>query len=292
MPRPDGRAAPVRASFRAGAGPVGELAAVTTRRPAAGLAAAAAAAAATAMLSPLGVPGAEQPDLVPVYAGPTPADPFGSGHVFDIFDVMEQAELNAAPASRPPAGRRGPLAAGPAGSRRIGPWPRTRRCWWARQPRPIVRIAVRRLKTWALPSRPFMLRRDRHAPRWSQNRGATPAPAVPTEPEQHQVPPKPRPVPIESGPPPTPEPVSSPERVNAPVPELVEAATAPEPAERPFEPRSVEAAAAADGTAAPPPEPPPVPANDVTAGPVVQPIVIGSELSLPLERKRGWWRRR
>jgi len=57
-------------------------------------------------LSPLGVPGAEQPDLMPAYAGPTPADPFGSGHVFDIFDVMEQAELNAAPV-RAPQGRRG-----------------------------------------------------------------------------------------------------------------------------------------------------------------------------------------
>ncbi len=42
-------------------------------------------------LSPLALPGAEQPDLLPVYAGPTPADPFG-GRAFDIFDVMDQAE--------------------------------------------------------------------------------------------------------------------------------------------------------------------------------------------------------
>jgi ribonuclease E len=40
-------------------------------------------------------PGAEQPELPPVYAGPTPADPFG-GHTFDIFDVMERAEDEAA----------------------------------------------------------------------------------------------------------------------------------------------------------------------------------------------------
>ncbi len=40
------------------------------------------------------------------------------------------------------------------------------------------------------------------------------------------------------------------------------------------------------------PEAPPVPANDVVSGPVVQPIVIGSELTPPVERKRGWWRRR
>ena len=44
--------------------------------------------------SPVAEPGAEQPD-VPVYAGPTPADPFG-GQVFDIFDVMDQAEQEAA----------------------------------------------------------------------------------------------------------------------------------------------------------------------------------------------------
>jgi hypothetical protein len=40
------------------------------------------------------------------------------------------------------------------------------------------------------------------------------------------------------------------------------------------------------------PEAPPVPANDVVSGPVIQPIVIGSEAAPPLERKRGWWRRR
>ena len=42
-------------------------------------------------LSPFAVPGADQPELTPVYAGPTPADPFGGG-AFDIFDVMDQVE--------------------------------------------------------------------------------------------------------------------------------------------------------------------------------------------------------
>jgi ribonuclease E len=50
--------------------------------------------------------------------------------------------------------------------------------------------------------------------------------------------------------------------------------------------------ASVDAPIAVEPEPPPVPANDVVAGPVVQPIVIGSESTPPLERKRGWWRRR
>src|SRR6185312_1942623 len=115
-------------------------------------------------LSPLGVPGAEQPDLVPVYAGPTPADPFGSGHVFDIFDVMEQAELNAAPVSRAPVGRRGQT-----GRSRWQP------PHWAVASEPPMLVSETAAagrpdrgpaaESWALPSRPFMLRRDRHAPR-------------------------------------------------------------------------------------------------------------------------------
>ncbi len=54
--------------------------------------------------SPLAVPSADQPDLQPVYAGPTPADPFG-GRAFDIFDVMDQAEraAEARPAPRAPS---------------------------------------------------------------------------------------------------------------------------------------------------------------------------------------------
>ena len=140
-------------------------------------------------LSPLGVPGAEQPDLIPAYASPTPADPYGSGHVFDIFDVMEQAELNAAQPRRAPAGRRNGqngrsrwqpaawavashppmLAAEPAASDRP-----------ERDPQP---------ESWALPSRPFMLRRDRHTPRWAQQRGipVPPAPAA-AVPETREAP--------------------------------------------------------------------------------------------------------
>ena len=36
-------------------------------------------------------PGADQPELPPVYLGPTPANPFGS-QGYDIFDVIERAE--------------------------------------------------------------------------------------------------------------------------------------------------------------------------------------------------------
>jgi ribonuclease E len=55
-------------------------------------------------MPPHAAPGADQPELPPVYLGPTPANPFG-GHAFDIFDVMEQVEQNAAamPAASVPA---------------------------------------------------------------------------------------------------------------------------------------------------------------------------------------------
>ncbi len=51
-------------------------------------------------IPPHATPGADQPDLPPVYAGPTPANPFGS-QAFDIFDVMEQVE-QAEQAASPP----------------------------------------------------------------------------------------------------------------------------------------------------------------------------------------------
>jgi hypothetical protein len=264
-------------------------------------------------LSPLGVPGAEQPDLVPVYAGPTPADPFGSGHVFDIFDVMEQAELNAAQASRPPAGRRA------AGSRSRWQPPH-----WAVASHPPMLVGESAAadrpdrgpatESWALPSRPFMLRRDRHAPRWSQNRSA-PSPA-PVPPNGTVVPaaaeaagPRARPVPIEAGPPPAPAlPVMVPQApefidtappASEPAPEVGVAATPEVPeevqAELPWS-APAEASPVAEAPASVvlerQPEPPLVPANDVVSGPVIQPIVIGSESAPPLERKRGWWRRR
>jgi ribonuclease E len=50
-------------------------------------------------MPPHAAPGADQPELPPVYTGPTPANPFG-GNTFDIFDVMEQAEV-AAPTPSP-----------------------------------------------------------------------------------------------------------------------------------------------------------------------------------------------
>jgi ribonuclease E len=258
-----------------------------------------------------GVPGAEQPDLIPAYAGPTPADPYG-GQVFDIFDVMEQAELNAAPARRPPAGRRDA--------------PRNRPRWqppaWAVAsfppmlvPEPSASDRPDRgppVETWALPSRPFMLRRDRHAPRWSRQPGGARTPAIPAaevaEPLAHATP-EPverqhRSVPIEAGPPPMLElvPMMEASTVESPVSAQAELAlTAETPivvetpvvAETPVsvEPSEPVAAVTPEPVVVEEPKPQPIPANDAAPGPIIQPIVIGSASSPPVERKRGWWRR-
>ncbi|MSP00772.1 MAG: ribonuclease E/G [Acetobacteraceae bacterium] len=289
-------------------------------------------------LSPLGVPGAEQPDLIPVYAGPTPADPFG-GQAFDIFDAMEQVELAAAPPRRAQANRRG----GPGDSRmdgRVGGSHATRSRWqplsWAVASEPPMLVTEpasdrpdrgSQTEAWAMPQRPFMLRRDRHAPRWGQQRGAPRGPEVvpevvvaagaevwadadePRMLSPEPLAPRPAPVtvaieagPIEAGPPPAPELVpTAPEPVaDLPIVEITAPKAAEAQAELPWAAAPVEAeeapvvvtVAPAKPHPAPEPEPPPVPANDVVAGPVIQPIIIGSEAAAPVEVKRGWWRRR
>jgi ribonuclease E len=133
-------------------------------------------------------PGAEQPELPPVYVGPTPADPFG-GQTFDIFDVMERAE----------AGEQ---------AEAVAP---------------------------ALPE--------------------PPPPAVATAPE--------------------PEP---------PAPSIIFA-----------EPMMAEAAAHSEPVAQqslPEAEPESAtPANDTAPQPAIQPIIIGGEQDVVVEKKRGWWRR-
>jgi ribonuclease E len=75
-------------------------------------------------LSPLAEPGADQPELPPVYAGPTPANPFG-GQVFDIFDVMEQVEqVEAARAAAAAAAAAAPKIEPAEQAAPIGGWAR------------------------------------------------------------------------------------------------------------------------------------------------------------------------
>ncbi|HTU52407.1 MAG TPA: Rne/Rng family ribonuclease, partial [Acetobacteraceae bacterium] len=62
-------------------------------------------------LPALAEPGAQQPELPPLYVGPTPANPFG-GNAFDIFDALEQAEELERPAPAPTVTPL-PIVAGP-----------------------------------------------------------------------------------------------------------------------------------------------------------------------------------
>jgi ribonuclease E len=90
------------------------------------------------VLPSVAAPGAEQPDLPPVYAGPTPANPFG-GHMFDIFDVLEQAEARAVappPAAMPPAAAVIATWAVTFGAKRLDP----RRC--CLHPAELARVGV------------------------------------------------------------------------------------------------------------------------------------------------------
>ena len=149
-------------------------------------------------MPPHAAPGADQPDLPPVYTGPTPANPFG-GQTFDIFDVLEQAEAAT----------------------------------------PVFAAAA-----------PEVERAD---------------PVILVDPEMatHDEPTHDEPTHEEPG------------------PVLVE----PEPVQ--VEPPHAEPEPVA---AEPEPEPAPA-ANDAAQAPVIQPIVIGGEQDVVVEKKRGWWRR-
>ncbi|MGE0224874.1 MAG: Rne/Rng family ribonuclease [Acetobacteraceae bacterium] len=221
-------------------------------------------------LSPLGLPGAEQPELVPAYSGPTPANPFGD-HVYDIFDVMEQAERGnetgrpkaaEMPAHQPATSHGEPAAAD-------------------------------------LPADPDILTPGAEAPAESppadslvelEAPSAVPGsePAAGTAPDME------------------PEPVVSVDTgTEAPavvVDDAILAQTIVE-AVAPAAAVSVHPSTetSADMTPASTPEPVmaeaataettvPAPANDEPAEPLVKPIVIGTETA-PVEKKRGWWRR-
>ncbi len=89
-------------------------------------------------LSPLAEPGADQPELPPVYTGPTPANPFG-GQVFDIFDVMDQVERDAAArASTPPKPE--PQAPAPVAAP-VGAWAQAETPAVVAEPEPVAAVA-------------------------------------------------------------------------------------------------------------------------------------------------------
>jgi ribonuclease E len=219
-------------------------------------------------LPPIGLPGVEQPEL-PVYTGPTPANPFG-GQAFDIFDVMEQVELNAAAAARQaPAPVR---AAEPeveiVNSGAVEPQPES-----VSGDAPIAE----RPEAPALAAGEVTLTPGAEEPPTAADEIVN---APPPEPVGESVAQDPvvEAVPHEAvaSAEPTPEPAATPTAD----PEAV-AETAPGP-----EPAIVEPVAAQSDEPAPP-----VPANDVIAEPLVKPIVIGAGAEPPVQKKRGWWRR-
>jgi ribonuclease E len=207
--------------------------------------------------SPFADPGAEQPDL-PVYIGPTPANPFG-GQAFDIFDVLEQAEASAAVRQELTESMSRQEPAEPVVLQSL-PQPAL--------PEPALSEAA--LPESALPEPALPEPAAVASPIGHESRAALDEPETPAA---------------------TAEPTASAawtaqEIVNATAPELA-------PTEAIGEPAAVEPALEDAG---PPPVSAPEPgqvevANDVASEPAIRPILIGSGEEVVVEKKRGWWRR-
>jgi ribonuclease E len=180
-------------------------------------------------------PGAEQPDLPPVYAGPTPANPFG-GNTFDIFDILEQAE------AAPPPKR----AERPA-------------------PEPIAPVIIDAPEPAAAETR-------RNDAAGELEAAESPAMAEPALVEATAVEPSAAVAETMPDREPRPEPL-------------------PEPSVAMAEAEAAHAAAVPAILAAEPVPEPMVAANDAAPAPAIQPIIIGGEQDVAVQKKRGWWRR-
>jgi ribonuclease E len=221
-------------------------------------------------LSPLGLPGAEQPDLLPVYTGPTPANPFGN-QAFDIFDVIDQVERAAE------SGRPIPTS--------------------TLVPEPVAHPVADSLVELEAPSSVTGLGPEAESvPEVVASSHPTPESLVELEapsaiPESVSsgdvtdggVTEAPEPVTVIQEPSIAADPVAVVPVTEAAI-EPVAASAAPV-AEAP----ALMAEPVAEAPVEAPPEPTPVAANDIA--PVIKPIVIGSEDAPPVEKKRGWWRR-
>ncbi len=252
-------------------------------------------------ISPLGLPGAEQPDLLPVYTGPTPANPFGN-QAFDIFDVIDQVE-RAAESGRPipistllPE----PLASEPvahpvadslveleAPSSVTGLAPEAEsvpEVVAASHPTPESLVELEAPS--AIPEAVAASAEPETAEAvGGETSGGVTSGGVIEAVELAEVPATV--AVIEEPSAPAVVETAAPVEPVAVAPEVVEPVVA---AEAPV--AEVPAAAPEVAVVAPPeasPEPAPVAANDTA--PVIKPIVIGSEDAPPVGKKRGWWRR-
>jgi ribonuclease E len=210
--------------------------------------------------SPYAAPGADQPEVPPVYIGPTPANPFG-GQAFDIFDVLEQAEAAAArsePSAPMAAVQPEQSASAPDIVNAGAPEPATAEPMVA-EVLPEATIAHDASEA-SVPVRA--------AGQEVTNTGAAEA-SVPVEAAGQEV--------TNTG-------AAEPEvtSTGAAEPEVTSTG-APEPAAS--EPMAIDAtpeAASAYDT--------PDVANDLAPEPAIKPILVGSGEE-PAERKRGWWRK-
>jgi ribonuclease E len=226
------------------------------------------------VLAPVAELGAEQPDLIPIYAGPTPANPFG-GQAFDIFDVLDQAE-QALAAPRPPAEPEPPLVTATAPAALADP-----------EPAPIMNTVAPEPAPEAVdPGSDAPLIVDVPPPQDVPGSAAPRMEAIAETTTEAITETTTEPAPetaLEPVPDTAPEPAAEIVNTTAPEPASIEPVADPVPA--PAEP---------DITVEPVPvmaEAPPVAANDAAPEPLVKPIMIGSADAPPVEKKRGWWRR-
>ncbi len=234
-------------------------------------------------LSPFAVPGADQPELVPIYAGPTPADPFG-GRAFDIFDVMDQAERAA---EAMPMARSAPVAVSTP------------------EAEPVTAEAVRPGSVSEDAVRPEAVSSEAVSAEAEAEPGNTETVSTGTvhaEAEADSAEPAAEREPV---PAPEPEAVAAPSIEDAapaittvePEPAVIAQpdieivnSSAPEPAGEILiattETVTTEASEPANETTASV-----TVSNAPTSEPVVKPVLIGADAEPPAEKKRGWWRR-
>jgi ribonuclease E len=233
-------------------------------------------------LSPLAEPGAEQPDLLPIYAGPTPANPFG-GQGFDIFDVLEQAERTA-DVRRPARATRSYEAQERQVVSDHGDTAGTNAAHASGETEAVTDGGTAANDAVAAEPAAVPAAADPEAgvAHGEQSAGdANGAPVMGTDPAVEEA--------VGQDAESASETVSPVEMESAVV---AEAPVAAEPAViHQITPASDANGAHghAAGTDATPEVP--EPANDATSEPAVKPIVIGSPGAEPSEKKRGWWRR-
>ena len=206
--------------------------------------------------TPLIIPDVEQPDLPPVYTGPTPANPFG-GHAFDIFDILERAE---GLAGQPAAAGEPEVTVTPAQEQAAAAAPLSEPA----QQLEIVNSSAPEPAAEELGrTEPEAPPPDGLSPAVEARSGGTPEASAEAASEL------------------APQPAAADAvEATAEAPRAAEAGAAPAPAEA--------AAEAGSGTVAPEPAPS---EPEPSAEPAVKPIIIGAPDEPPVEKKRGWWRR-